>query len=167
MLKAVTISGRSQPRGYSIPMDGPVGELIRAQNRHGFRPAHVHFLIGAPGYRELTTALYLAGDDHIESDTVFGVTASLVTDVKESDPNSPRPDLGSIRFNFTLGAATSDMLGRVGATRRKSPRKRASKIFGATHEFRCSRSPAGSARKNEGADAQWHDLSSVASDVPR
>lgn len=103
------------PRGYLIPMDGPVGDMIRAQKRHGFRPAHIHFLIGAPGYRELTTALYLAGDDHIESDTVFGVTASLVTDVKENDPNSPRRDLGSIRFDFTLGAATSDMLGRVGA----------------------------------------------------
>ena len=64
-----------------IPMDGPVGDLIRAQGRHGFRPAHIHFLIGSPGYREVVTALYLAGDDHIDSDTVFGVTDSLVAEV--------------------------------------------------------------------------------------
>ena len=50
------------PLGYEIPMDGPVGELIKAQRRHGCRPAHIHFLIGAPGFRELVTALYL-GDD--------------------------------------------------------------------------------------------------------
>ncbi len=43
------------PLGYMIPMDGPVGDMIRAQKRHGYRPSHIHFLIGAPGYRELTT----------------------------------------------------------------------------------------------------------------
>src|SRR5262249_9839877 len=71
-----------RPCGYMIPMDGPVGDMIRAQKRHGYRPAHIHFLVGAPGYREVVTALYLEGDDHIDSDTVFGVTESLVTDTK-------------------------------------------------------------------------------------
>ena len=47
------------PLGYSIPMDGPVGALVQAQGRHGMRPAHIHFLVSAPGYRELVTALYL------------------------------------------------------------------------------------------------------------
>ena len=47
------------PTGYMIPMDGPVGDMIRAQKRHGYRPAHIHFVIGAPGYRELVTALYI------------------------------------------------------------------------------------------------------------
>jgi hydroxyquinol 1,2-dioxygenase len=102
------------PNGYMIPMDGPVGDMIRAQNRHGYRPAHIHFLIGAPGYRECVTAIYLAGDDHIDSDTVFGVTESLVTEPK-TDPDSPFPNLPSIRFNFTLAAATDAMSGRVGA----------------------------------------------------
>ena len=64
------------PLGYMIPMDGPVGDMIRAQRRHGYRPAHIHFVIGAPGYRELVTALYVAGDEHIDSDTVFGVNES-------------------------------------------------------------------------------------------
>lgn len=105
-----------RPLGYMIPLDGPVGDMIRAQRRHGYRPAHIHFMIGAPGYRELVTALYLRQDDHIDSDTVFGVTDSLVTETVINDPASPFPDLPSIRFDFTLAAAdTAEMTGRVGA----------------------------------------------------
>jgi protocatechuate 3,4-dioxygenase beta subunit len=102
------------PIGYMIPMDGPVGDMIRAQRRHGFRPAHIHFLIGAPGHRELVTALYMNEDDHIGSDTVFGVTASLVTTPK-TDSASPRPDLPSIHYDFALGVEVGDGTGRVGA----------------------------------------------------
>jgi hydroxyquinol 1,2-dioxygenase len=104
-----------QPLGYMIPMDGPVGDMIRAQGRHGFRPAHIHFLIGAPGFREVVTALYMAGDPHIDSDTVFGVTESLVADPKANDPESPFGALPSIRFDFTLAAAKDGLSGRVGA----------------------------------------------------
>jgi protocatechuate 3,4-dioxygenase beta subunit len=104
-----------RPLGYLIPMDGPVGDMIRAQKRHGYRPAHIHFLIGAPGYRELVTALYLRQDDHIDSDTVFGVTDSLVTETKTNDPDSPFPNLPTIRFDFALAAAAADGSGRVGA----------------------------------------------------
>ena len=105
-----------RPLGYLIPLDGPVGDMIRAQGRHGFRPAHIHFLIGAPGHRELVTALYMRTDDHIDSDTVFGVTESLVTETVKKDPASPFPDLPSIRFDFALGKATAtDESGRVGA----------------------------------------------------
>jgi hydroxyquinol 1,2-dioxygenase len=103
-----------RPLGYMIPMDGPVGDMIRAQGRHGFRPAHIHFLIGAPGYREVVTALYIAGDDHIDSDTVFGVTDSLVAEVKD-DAASPLKGVPSIRFDFTLAAAKDALSGRVGA----------------------------------------------------
>ncbi len=104
------------PLGYMIPMDGPVGDMIRAQRRHGYRPAHIHFVVGAPGYREIVTALYLGTDDHIDSDTVFGVTDSLVTNVNHKDPASPIPSLPSIKFDFHLAAATArDMTGRVGA----------------------------------------------------
>ena len=104
------------PLGYMIPMDGPVGDMIRAQKRHGYRPAHIHFIVGAPGCREVVTALYLAGDPHVDSDTVFGVTESLVTKVNEKDPNSPIASLPSIQFDFQLAAATAkDMTGRVGA----------------------------------------------------
>ena len=104
------------PLGYMIPMDGPVGDMIRAQRRHGYRPAHIHFLIGASGYRELVTALYISGDDHIESDTVFGVTESLVTTVKRNDFASPLPTLPSLHYDFQLAAASHEWLsGRVGA----------------------------------------------------
>ncbi len=103
------------PTGYMIPMDGPVGDMIRAQGRHGYRPAHIHFLVGKPGYREVVTALYLGNDVHIDSDTVFGVTESLVTAVKQHDPESPIPNLPAIQFNFTLAAAGEAGMGRVGA----------------------------------------------------
>ena len=104
-----------RPLGYLIPMDGPVGDMIRAQHRHGYRPAHIHFLVSSPGYRELVTALYLRNDDHIGSDTVFGVTESLVTETKAHDPSSPIPNLPTIQFDFQLGAAAKDASGRVGA----------------------------------------------------
>lgn len=104
------------PLGYMIPMDGPVGNMIRAQGRHGFRPAHIHFLIGAPDCRELVTALYISGDDHIESDTVFGVTESLIATVKRNDFASPLPALPSLHFDFQLAADSHEALsGRVGA----------------------------------------------------
>jgi len=104
------------PTGYMIPMDGPVGDMIRAQGRHGYRPAHIHFLIGAPGYREVVTALYLSGDPHIDSDTVFGVTESLVVNSKQNDAASPIPNLPSIQYDFQLAALAGEgESGRVGA----------------------------------------------------
>jgi hydroxyquinol 1,2-dioxygenase len=103
------------PLGYMIPMDGPVGNMIRAQKRHGYRPAHIHFVIGAPGHRELVTALYVAGDAHIDSDTVFGVDESLIITVNKNDRSSPLPNLPSIHYDFQLAAAKDQMSGRVGA----------------------------------------------------
>lgn len=105
-----------RPLGYFIPLDGPVGQMVMAQKRHGKRPAHIHFLISAPGYRELVTALYLAGDEHLEDDVVFGASRDLVAHVKESDPASPIAGLPSIHFDFNLSRETeADRLGgRVG-----------------------------------------------------
>jgi protocatechuate 3,4-dioxygenase beta subunit len=103
-----------RPLGYSIPMDGPVGAMVTAQNRHGFRPSHIHFLIGGDGYRELVTALYFGDDEHIDSDTVFGVSGSLVVGAKD-DPASPIPGLKAVRYDFRLAHATDGDTGRVGA----------------------------------------------------
>jgi catechol 1,2-dioxygenase/hydroxyquinol 1,2-dioxygenase len=104
------------PVGYTIPMDGPVGDMIRAQARHGCRPSHIHFLINAPGYREMVTALYIDGDPHIDSDTVFGASDSLVVSVKKDDPASPIPGLPAIGFDFHLApTAAGEGSGRVGA----------------------------------------------------
>jgi hydroxyquinol 1,2-dioxygenase len=105
-----------RPHAYQIPMDGPVGKLLHAQGRHGYRPAHIHFLVGAPGYREVVTATYLASDAYLDSDTVFGVMPSLVTEPKAHDASSPFPDLASLRFDFTLAAVAKGAgSGRVGA----------------------------------------------------
>jgi hydroxyquinol 1,2-dioxygenase len=103
-----------RPLGYSIPMDGPVGDMVKAQSRHGFRPSHIHFLIGGDGYRELVTALYFGDDEHIDSDTVFGVSGSLVVSAKD-DPASPIPELKAVRYDFRLARAQAGDSGRVGA----------------------------------------------------
>jgi protocatechuate 3,4-dioxygenase beta subunit len=103
-----------RPLGYPIPMDGPVGKMVRAQDRHGFRPAHIHFLIGGEGHRELVTALYFGDDEHIDSDTVFGVSGSLVV-VAEDDPESPVPGLQAVHYDFRLAHAVEGEMGRVGA----------------------------------------------------
>jgi protocatechuate 3,4-dioxygenase beta subunit len=102
-----------RPMGYAIPMDGPVGTLVNSQARHGHRPAHIHMMIAAPGYRELVTALYFGDDAHIDSDTVFGVSASLVVEVRD-DPASPIPGLRAVRYDFRLAPATTVGSGRVG-----------------------------------------------------
>lgn len=106
-----------RPLGYYIPMDGPVGRLIHAQGRHGMRPAHIHFLISAPGYRELVTAIYLAGDAHLEDDVVFGASGDLVAQETASDPESPISGVPSIRFDFSLAreGEADRKGGRVGA----------------------------------------------------
>jgi hydroxyquinol 1,2-dioxygenase len=75
------------PMYYPIPRDGPVGEMLRATGRHPYRPAHIHFLVTAPGYRELTTHIFIGGSDYIGSDAVFAVKGSLVKDFTENpDP---------------------------------------------------------------------------------
>jgi hydroxyquinol 1,2-dioxygenase len=106
-----------RPLFYSIPMDGPVGEMIRAQKRHGNRPAHVHFLISAAGYREMVTALYIANDPHIMDDVVFGAHGDLIAAIKKDQPGCPVPGVNSIKFNFALSveSAADKLSGRVGA----------------------------------------------------
>jgi hydroxyquinol 1,2-dioxygenase len=105
------------PIGYSIPMDGPVGALAKAQRRHGMRPAHIHVLVGKPNYRELITALYLKGDPHLEDDTVFGVSRDLVAEVKPADAACPLKGMPSIRFDLKLAreGEIDKTMGRVGA----------------------------------------------------
>jgi len=106
-----------KPIGYSIPMDGPVGGLVKAQARHGMRPAHIHFLVGSPGYRELVTALYLRDDPHLADDVVFGSSGDLAVDLKANDPNCPIKGLPSIRFDMRLAreGAADKTSGRVGS----------------------------------------------------
>jgi protocatechuate 3,4-dioxygenase beta subunit len=73
------------PRYYPIPDDGPVGQLLAATGRHPNRPAHLHFIVAAPGYRPVTTHVFVADSPYLDSDAVFGVKDSLVRDVPEVD----------------------------------------------------------------------------------
>ena len=73
------ISFRSvKPAGYPIPVNGPVGELLRAQGRHNMRPAHIHFLIFKPGFKTQYSQVYSSDDPNLETDVQFGVTRALI-----------------------------------------------------------------------------------------
>lgn len=72
------------PSHYPIPTDGPVGRLLRAAGRHPYRPAHVHFIAGAPGYERVTTHAFVAGSPYLDSDAVFAVKDSLVVEFVET-----------------------------------------------------------------------------------
>jgi catechol 1,2-dioxygenase len=67
-----------KPAGYPIPTDGVVGRLLAAQQRHPYRPAHVHALIFKPGFKTVISQVYADDDVHLDSDVQFGVTEALV-----------------------------------------------------------------------------------------
>ena len=67
-----------KPAGYPIPINGPVGDLLRAQGRHNMRPAHIHFLIFKPGYKTQFSQVYSSDDPNLETDVQFGVTRALI-----------------------------------------------------------------------------------------
>jgi protocatechuate 3,4-dioxygenase beta subunit len=78
------------PCSYPIPVDGPVGEMIHATKRPALRPAHVHFLVAAPGYEPLVTHVFIGGDPNIDCDVVFGVKDELIANIeKRDDPLMP------------------------------------------------------------------------------
>src|SRR5919205_2031548 len=67
-----------KPSGYPIPIDGPTGDLLRAQGRHNMRPAHLHFLAAKDGFKTLISQIYVQDDKFLETDVQFGVTRRLV-----------------------------------------------------------------------------------------
>jgi hydroxyquinol 1,2-dioxygenase len=79
------------PLGYAIPMDGPVGALMKQTDISYFRPAHIHFLLDEPGYRKLITHLFQEGTDYLDTDVVFGTKDALVVRFDEK-PAGPAPD---------------------------------------------------------------------------
>jgi catechol 1,2-dioxygenase/hydroxyquinol 1,2-dioxygenase len=89
--------------------------MLQNLGRHGCRPAHIHFLLSAEGHQELATALYLAGDEHIDSDAVFGVSRSLIVDLLPPDPRSAAPNLRRVVFDFALRPEGATASHRVGA----------------------------------------------------
>ena len=96
---------------YPIPHDGPVGQLLERLGRHPWRPAHLHFMISAPGYERLVTHVFRDGDKYLDSDAVFGVRSSLIADWVRHEAG-PTPDGGtspgpfySLDFDFVLNRA--------------------------------------------------------------
>jgi hydroxyquinol 1,2-dioxygenase len=82
-----------RPVPYTIPADGPVGKMLAATGRHPWRPAHIHMIVRAPGYRTLTTHIFDAASSYLDSDAVFAVKPSLVREFKPrsaDDPDRPR-----------------------------------------------------------------------------
>ena len=67
-----------KPKFYSVPMDGPVGDLIRATTNDHMRPAHMHAIVSAPGYQQVITHVFVEGDPHLDGDAVYAVKDSLV-----------------------------------------------------------------------------------------
>ncbi len=82
-----------KPAGYPIPIDGPVGDLVRATGRHHYRPAHLHFLIYKPGFKTLISQIYVNDDDKLETDVQFGVTRALVGRYVRHNERAPAPDV--------------------------------------------------------------------------
>jgi hydroxyquinol 1,2-dioxygenase len=84
------------PAHYPIPTGGPVGALLAATGRHPLRPAHIHFLVSSPGYRELTTHIFIDGSQFIDSDAVFAAKQSLLKEFRVNDDQRLASRLGVI-----------------------------------------------------------------------
>lgn len=98
-----------KPRYYSVPYDGPVGDLLRGGARHAWRPSHFHVLVTAPGHRRLVTELFAEDDPYIDTDAVFGVRSSLVLHFERRDDAAAMPypieaPFFEVKFDFRLDA---------------------------------------------------------------
>ncbi|MER9947251.1 dioxygenase [Mesorhizobium sp. M0047] len=99
------------PRHYPIPDDGPVGDMLKAQGRHPNRPAHIHFMIAAPGCETLVTHLFVAGSPYLDSDVVFGVKDELIVQLNDQPAgvtergNRVDERVQALRYDFILAPA--------------------------------------------------------------
>ncbi|MFD1194487.1 dioxygenase [Seohaeicola saemankumensis] len=99
------------PKPYTVPYDGPVGELLRAGDRHAWRPAHLHYIVRAPGMASITTEVFFENMEYLDNDAVFGVRKSLIAKLR---PVKKGEDLGVVTtmtpeavvdFDFVLAPA--------------------------------------------------------------
>lgn len=96
------------PKPYTVPFDGPVGDLMRAGKRHPWRAAHLHYILRAHGYRDITTEVFFENTEYVDNDAVFGVRKSLITSLKAVKkgqdlgvPLERQPD-AMFEFDFVL-----------------------------------------------------------------
>jgi hydroxyquinol 1,2-dioxygenase len=100
-----------KPKFYSIPMDGPVGELTRATTGNHMRPAHMHAIVSAPGYQQVITHVFVHGDPYLDGDAVFAVKDSLVAKYKKVSDAAEAKKLGmptpflKLNWDFHLSPA--------------------------------------------------------------
>jgi hydroxyquinol 1,2-dioxygenase len=94
-----------KPSGYPIPVDGPAGDLLRAQRRANMRPAHLHFLIYKPGFKTHVSQVYTDDDPNLETDSQFGVTRALIGHYVRHDGPAPAPDVKGSWYSleYTFG----------------------------------------------------------------
>jgi hydroxyquinol 1,2-dioxygenase len=103
-----------KPAGYPIPVDGPVGDLLRAQGRHNMRPAHLHFLARKAGFKTLISQVYVNDDKYLNSDVQFGVTRHLIGNYVRHE-GEPAPAAGvegpwySLDHTFVMEAGESKL----------------------------------------------------------
>ena len=90
-----------RPAPYTVPDDGPVGELLHATGRHPWRPSHLHFIVTAPGHRELVTEVFPDDDPYLDEDAVFGVREALIMHYQKRTDPSEVPEGMAIGRNVT------------------------------------------------------------------
>lgn len=100
-----------KPAGYPVPTNGPVGDLLRAQNRTPMRPAHIHFIVTAPGHKTLITQIFSDTNEALVNDVVFGAKLQIVGDFvehTEADPAYPGATLPfyTCEYDFKLVPGT-------------------------------------------------------------
>jgi catechol 1,2-dioxygenase len=83
-----------KPIYYGIPDDGPVGQMLRALGRGNTRPAHLHYIVSAPGYETVTTHIFVHDDPYLEIDAVFGVKESLIREFIHHDDPTQAAEFG-------------------------------------------------------------------------
>lgn len=99
-----------RPKFYPIPDDGPVGKLLRQMGRHPYRPAHIHFIVGAEGYEPITTHIFTPDCPYLHSDAVFGVKAELIADFRKVDDVAKAAEFGfpnpfdAVQCDFVLAS---------------------------------------------------------------
>ena len=103
-----------KPAGYPVPTDGPVGDLLRAQRRHPYRPAHLHFLAFKPGFKTLITQVFVDDDEYLGSDVVFGVTRALIGNYRRHDAGTPpapdvKPPWYTLDYRFVMEAGEAKL----------------------------------------------------------
>jgi hydroxyquinol 1,2-dioxygenase len=97
-----------KPTFYPVPTDGPVGSMLGKMGRHPYRPGHIHMIISAPGHLSVTTHLFVAGSEYLDSDAVFGMKESLVAQFDRQPPgigpNGERMDTPfyTVNYDFRL-----------------------------------------------------------------